>query len=159
MIQSNHGGAGLKAKSAARTTKRTVFAAAGIAGKRADKRTSRVDEASRPAKTPKTSDENVPREVAVAVAAPENVVGKSSVTGHDESVDGNNAPRQTYESTWTADNYVWLLQKSLTNECQSHIILKGSCCLDAATPGIGEDEVAVLVKRAMTAVQVPNLYL
>ena len=65
MIQSNHGGAGLKAKSAARTTKRTVSAAAGITGKRADKRTSRVDEASRPAKTPKTSDENVPRDISI----------------------------------------------------------------------------------------------
>jgi len=150
MIQSNHGGAGFKAKSAARSTKRTVFAAAGIAGKRADKRTSRVDEASRPAETrgePKTSDENVPREVAVA---PANVVGKSSV-------DGNDAPRQTDEPTWTADNYVRLLQKSLTKECQSHIILNGSC--DAAAPGLGEDAVAVLVERAMTAVQVPNLYL
>ncbi|XP_003248022.1 tubulin glycylase 3A-like [Acyrthosiphon pisum] len=162
MIQSNHGGTGFKAKSAARLTKGTVSAAAGIAGKRADKRTSRVDEAFRPTEraappTPKAFDENVPREVAVAAAAPANVVGKSSVTRDDEAVDDNDAPRQTYESTWTAENYVRLLQKSLTKECQSHIILNSSC-RDAAAPGLGEDAVAVLVKRAMTAVQARRIF-
>jgi len=156
MIQSNHGGAGFKAKRAARSTKRNVSAAAGVAGKRPDNRTSRVDEASRPAERvappkPKASDENVPREVAVTVAGPENVVGKPSVTGDD-------ALRQTYEPTWTADNYLRLLQNILTKECQSYIILKGSFS-DSAAPGLGEDAVAVLVKRAMTAVQVPNLYM
>jgi len=155
MIQSNHGGAGFKAK---RSTKRTVSTASRIAGKREDRRTRgvessrHVERAASP--TAKTAGENVPRAVEVAVAGPANVVGKS-VTGDD-------APRQTYEPMWTAENYVRLLRRSLTKECQSHIISNGSC-LDAlksaVVPELGEDAVAALVKRAMTAVQVYLIFL
>lgn len=162
MIQSDHGGAGFKAK---RSAKRTVSTASRIAGKRADRRTSGVEAFRRAERaappTAKTAGENVPRAVEVAVAGPANVVGKS-VTGDDESLDGDDAPRQTYEFTWTADNYVRLLRRSLTKECQSYIILNGSCrdvLKSAAAPELGEDAVTILVKRAMTAVQVYIIYL
>lgn len=159
MIQSDHSGAGFKAK---RSAKRTVSTASKIAGKRADRRTSGVEAFRRAERaTAKTAGENFPRAIEVVVAGPANVVGKS-VTGDDESLEGDDAPRQTYESTWTADNYVRLLRRSLTKECQSHIILNSSCrdvLKSAAAPELGEDAVAVLVKRAMTAVQVYLIYL
>jgi len=166
-MQSCHGGGGggSMAKSSARSTKRTMPAAAGIGVKMTDKRT-RVATSGLAEKAPppaKTADKNVPGppdvvDVVAAAAATANV-GKSA-TGDDESADGNDDA--AHEPTWTVDNYVRLLRKSLKTECQSHNISNGRDGRDAArsavtTPGLGEDAVAVLVKRAMTAVQVYTL--
>lgn len=163
-MQSYHGG-GLKVKSSARSTKRTM-PAAGIGVKMADKRTrvttSRLAEKAPP--PPKTAGKNVPRPPEVVDVVATANIGKSA-TGDDESVDENDdAVHETHEPTWTVDNYVRLLRKSLRIECQSHI-LNGSSGRDAVqsaatTPGLGEDAVAELIKQAMTAVQVPTyLYL
>jgi len=160
-MQSYHGG-GLKAKSTARSTKRTMTTA-GIGVKMADKRTrvatSRLAEKAPP--PPKTANKNVPKppEVVDVAAATTASVGRSA-TGDDESVNGNDdAVHEAHEPTWTVDNYVRLLRKSLKMECQSHILNgSGHDAVQSAvtTTRLGENAVAVLVKQAMTAIQVPT---
>ncbi|XP_027849820.2 tubulin glycylase 3A-like isoform X1 [Aphis gossypii] len=159
-MQSDGGRSGFKTKSSAlRWAKRTV-SASGFTGKMVEKRT-RDATFKRVEKSPllKTIEKNArrPPGVAIVAAAP---ADKSS-TIDDELVGGNDEPLETYEPTWTVENYMRLLRESLMKECKSHL---NDSCRDAmaqsmtSTSALEKDAVAELVKRATNAIQAKKIF-
>lgn len=161
MMQSNGGRGGFKTKSSVfRSAKRTV-SATGFTGKMVDKKMR--DAAFKGVeKSPllKTIGKNARRSLGVAIVAA--APADKSSTSDDELVGGNDEPLETYEPTWTVENYMRLLRESLMKECKSHL---NDSYRDAraqsmtSTSELEKDAVAALAKRATNAIQVPMNHL
>lgn len=141
-------GAGLKVNGA-RSIKRTVSVAA---GQRADKRRAKGEKS--PPPPPKSTRKTGVNAQRVSAAAALENTGKSAIGDDvDEKAAAAVDDGGRREPTMTGDNYVRLLQDSLTRECQSYF---NGCSGNGAQlqAALCEDAVAVLVKRALDAVQV-----